>query len=106
VLLINSYSIIVKFKSLLTGQIFHITNIYGPASSVDKARFISCLYNFDCSLIDDWLLLGDFNLIRSLENRNKLRGNTNEMWLFNDLIQHLDLVKTAFQGRDFTWSNM
>jgi hypothetical protein len=70
VLLINSYSITMKFKSLLTGQIFHTANIYGHASSVDKAWFISWLYNFDCSFIDDWLLFGGFNLIRSLENRN------------------------------------
>jgi exonuclease III len=36
VLLINSYSITVKFRSLPSGQIFYITNIYGPAASVDK----------------------------------------------------------------------
>lgn len=28
------------------------------------------------------------------------------MMLFNDLINHLDLVDIAFQGREYTWSNM
>jgi hypothetical protein len=28
------------------------------------------------------------------------------MLLFNDLIQHLDLVDIPFMGRHFTWSNM
>jgi hypothetical protein len=79
-----------------------VTNIYGLAASTDKVGFITWLYNFDCSLIDGWLLLGNFNLIRSPENRNRPGGNFNEMWLFNDLIQHIDLVEISFQGRDFT----
>jgi hypothetical protein len=28
------------------------------------------------------------------------------MHLFNDLIQHLDLVEISFHGHEFTWSNM
>lgn len=28
------------------------------------------------------------------------------MFLFNDVIQHLDLVDLPFQGKRFTWSNM
>jgi hypothetical protein len=50
--------------------------------------------------------LGDFNLIRSPDNRNKGGGNPNEMMLFNDLILHLDLIDISFQGRNFSWSNM
>lgn len=29
-----------------------------------------------------------------------------DMFLFNDLIQHLDLIDIPFEGRQFTWSNM
>jgi exonuclease III len=102
----NGYSVIVKLTSRLYAQSFHITNIYGPAATADKLGFISWLYNFDTSGFEDWLLLGDFNLIRSAENRNRPGGNSSEMMLFNDLIQHLDLVEIDFQGRSFTWSNM
>lgn len=28
------------------------------------------------------------------------------MMLFNDIIQHLDLVDIPFEGKQFTWSNM
>jgi hypothetical protein len=49
--------------------------------------------------------LGDLNLIRTPTNQNRAGGTTSEMFLFNDLIQHLDLVEIPFQGRDFTWSN-
>jgi endonuclease/exonuclease/phosphatase family metal-dependent hydrolase len=50
--------------------------------------------------------VGDFNLIRSPENRNRSGGNTNEMLLFNDIINHLDLIEVPLKDRAFTWSNM
>lgn len=39
----------------------------------------------------DWLILGDFNLIRREENRNKPGANINEMLLFNEAISHLGI---------------
>lgn len=51
-------------------------------------------------------MVGDFNLIRSQHDRNKQAGSVSDMLLFNDLIQHLDLVDIAFEGRQYTWSNM
>jgi hypothetical protein len=100
----NAYSITIKFTLLVTKKSFHLTNIYGP--STDKAALISWLYNFDALAFDDCILLGDFNMIRSPNNRNRWGGNPNEMMLFNDLILHLDLIDIPFQVRDFSWSNM
>lgn len=102
----NSYSITVKFKSLLSDQTFYVSNIYGPSSPAEKASFVNWLYNVDASSYEDWLLVGDFNFIRVSENRNKLGGSANDMMLFNDLIQHMDLVDIPFHGAQFTWSNM
>jgi hypothetical protein len=76
--------------------VFHVTNIYGLATADDKAGFISWLYNFNTYLIEHWLILGDFNHIWTLANRNRAGGSTSEMFLFNDLIQHLDLVEIPF----------
>lgn len=84
----------------------HHTNIYGPSAPNDKAQIINWLYNFDCSAIDDCILMGDFNLIRCPENRNRPGGNHTDMMLFNDLIHHLYLVDIAFQGASYSWSNM
>lgn len=68
--------------------------------------FINWLYNFDTSQIDDWVLAGDLNLIKSVDDRNRPEANLNDIMLFNDLIIHLDLAEIGFQGRQFTWSNM
>lgn len=76
-LVANSYSITVKLRCLLSGRSFHLTNIYGPSTPDKKAEFINWLYNFDTSCFDDWLLAGDFNLIRSPDDRNRGGGQYN-----------------------------
>lgn len=42
-------------------------------------------------------LAGDFNLIRSIDDRNRPGANLNDIMLFNDLILHLDLLKLGFK---------
>jgi hypothetical protein len=83
-----------------------VTNVYGPCEVVAKAEFTTWLYNYDASTNDLWMVVGDFNLMRCPENKNRPGGNTNDMLLFNDIIQHLDLVEVPLKGRAFTWSNM
>lgn len=102
----NSFSVTVKFKCYLSRNVFHLTNIYGPCSPTSTVDFINWLYNFDTSGIEDWIIAGDFNLIRCPENRNREGTNISDILLFNDLILHLDLAEIAFQGRQFSWSNM
>ena len=61
--------------------------------------------NLDTTDFEDWVLGGDFNLIRSSDNRNKPRGDITEMNQFNEVISDLGLVEIPFSGRNFTWSN-
>ena len=56
--------------------------------------------------MDHWMLGGDFNLIGSPHDRNRPGGDTNNMLMFNSLIQQLDLVEIPLKGRNFTWTNM
>jgi hypothetical protein len=62
--------------------------------------------NFDTVIFEDWVLGGDFNLIKHSENRNKLGGDIIEMNMFHELIADLNLVEIPFSGRNYTWSNM
>jgi hypothetical protein len=62
--------------------------------------------NLDTSEYEHWALGGDFNLIRSPENRNKAGGDIGEMNIFNEMISDLNLVEMPLSGRNFTWSNM
>jgi hypothetical protein len=55
---------------------------------------------------ENWLLVGDFNFIRSQDDRNKPGGDVNDMFLFNEIIGHLGLLELQLKGRKYTWSNM
>lgn len=102
----NAYSITLKMECCLSGKSFHLTNIYGPCTPDGKVDFINWLYNVDTERFEDWVLAGDFNLIRSPNDRNRPGANVQDIMLFNDLISHLDLAEIKFQGRQFSWSNM
>lgn len=53
----------------------------------------------------DWLVIGDFNLIRTSVDRNREGADPNEMFLFNEAISNLDLIELPLHGRQFTWTN-
>jgi hypothetical protein len=53
----------------------------------------------------DWSVVGDFNLIRKAEDRNKSGANANEIFMFNEALSALGLVEIPLKGRAFTWSN-
>lgn len=53
----------------------------------------------------DWLIVGDFNLIRKLEDRNRPSGSVGDMMMFSNAISSLGLVEIPLHGRKFTWTN-
>ena len=64
------------------------------------------LYDIDIPSHEYWLIVGDFNFIRSVDNRNKPGADMNDIFIFNEIISHLSLVELPLKGRAFTWSNM
>jgi hypothetical protein len=52
-----------------------------------------------------WLVVGDFNLIRSRANRNKPGGNVQKMFAFNEAISNLRLVEIPLRRCKYTWTN-
>ena len=53
----------------------------------------------------NWLLAGNFNLIRLPENRNRPGANITEMFLFNEALSALGVTELELYGRKFTWTN-
>jgi hypothetical protein len=48
---------------------------------------------------ENWLLVGDFNFIRSQDDRNKPGGDINDMFIFNEIIGHHGLLELQLKGR-------
>lgn len=100
----HSFAIRVQFTSLM--NIGSWTLVYGPSHGPSRVDFVNWLTDLDIGIDDCWIILGDFNFYRHDENRNKPSGNNNDMATFNNIINHLGLIKLPLKGRSYTWSNM
>lgn len=101
----NGFAQSVEFTSLQSRATWVLSNIYAPCTDEGKRDFIDWFKNIDMPDDIDWLVVGDFNLIRKIEARKKPGANANEIFLFNDAISALELVEIPLQGRKYTWSN-
>ena len=100
------YGIVISFKSVHNGDNWYLVNVYGPCQGVLRDEFVSWLYNLNVEPEQNWLLPGDFNFIRSLDNRNLPGRDVNDIFIFNEIIGHLGLFELPLKGGRFTWSNM
>lgn len=82
-----------------------LTNVYGPCTPEGKRDFIDWMKNIQMPDDTDWLLVGDFNLTRSPEDKNKPGGSISEMFMFNEAISILGLIDLPLQGKKYTWTN-
>jgi endonuclease/exonuclease/phosphatase family metal-dependent hydrolase len=102
----SSYQVTVEFTCNISGEKWYITNIYASCHAEGRYEFIHWMNNLDSSIYELWMLVGDFNMIRSNYDRNRPGGNSNTMLAFNDIIQAHDLEEIPLKGRQYTWSNM
>jgi exonuclease III len=82
----NAFHITVALTCTFTDRTWHLTNIYAPCNIEGRNDFIQWFADLDSSEYDLWMLVGDFNLIRSSEDRNRPGGNVSNMIMFNSLI--------------------
>lgn len=87
----NEFAQSVEFISLHNDARWILTCVYGPCTADRKRTFIEWFKDIQMPGDVDWIIMGDFNLIRSPDNRNKPGGNLSEMFMFNDAISRLDL---------------
>lgn len=101
----NEYAFSIQFTSRFTEDTWILTNVYGPSTHEGKRDFVSWFKNIQMPDQVDSLIVGDFNLMRSPENRNRPGGDVTEMFLFNEAISAPRLVELPLHGRKYTWTN-
>jgi exonuclease III len=100
----NDFAISVDFQSKYDQSEWVLTNVYGPCSPEGKQSFLHWLKNIEMPEDVDWMIVGDFNLIRDPCNRNKPGGDANKMLLFNEVVSAQSWVENPLHGRKYTWS--
>jgi hypothetical protein len=79
--------------------------IYGAAQDEFKADFLRELVNLAKDNPYPILIGGDFNLLRFRHEKRKGRFDDHWPFLFNVVIDSLDLREVTMVGRQFTWTN-
>jgi hypothetical protein len=95
----------IEFVSTLSGAAWTLTNVYAPCNSEGRQQFLEWFNGIDMPEETDWLLVGDFNLIRRQSDRNKPGGNTQDMLDFNVAISNLRLEELRLHDSRYTWSS-
>jgi exonuclease III len=101
----NEFGHSIEFICRLTDDHWILTNFYGPCSSEGKLAFLDWFKHIEMADETKWLILGDFNLLRSPENRNKPGANISEIFAFNDAISRIGVVEIPLKGCKYTWTN-
>lgn len=70
----QNYAMTISFTSRHNGEIWNLTNVYGPCTEPARSEFLLWFRSLVIRDEDNWLLLGDFNFYRSFENRNRSGG--------------------------------
>jgi len=80
-------------------------NVYGPVQDNRKAEFLNELAEMISTCLLPFIMGGDFNLVRRVED--KTSGNVDVGWMqaFNDLIDRTAIKELHRGGSRYTWSN-
>jgi exonuclease III len=102
----SNFQITLGFTSMHNANQWNLTTVYGPCQGQEKQNFIDWLYNLQIAYDQDWMIVGDFNMYRSTENRNREGGNMTDVFTFNEIISSVGLQEIPLKGKNYTWSNM
>nr|CAD1829323.1 unnamed protein product [Ananas comosus var. bracteatus] len=101
----GSFSLNVVLKNKSDGSVFLISNIYGPTCANLKDDFFLELRSISLHSHGRWAVLGDFNALLSLRDKNGIPSNTNEIFTFRELVNDLSLIDLPLLNKSYTWSN-
>lgn len=97
---INSFCVSVILQK--KGFHFLVTGVYGPQSDSDKLLFMDELKSISDTHDMPWMLVGDFNLFRGMQDTTGNIRNIGTMQGFNSFIAEAGLTEVSLQGRLYT----
>ena len=77
---------------------WQIIVVYGPQGDAEKLQFLQELKSIPRPAHGRWLILGDFNLIYQVEDKNNVNLNRRLMGAFKAVIDELNLKEIGLNG--------
>jgi hypothetical protein len=101
----GDYHIKLHIRNRADNFIWSLVAVYGATQEEYKADFLRELVNLAKDNPYPILIGGDFNLLRFRHEKSKHRFDDHWPFLFNPVIDSLDLREVAMIGRQFSWAN-
>lgn len=101
---IGQFTISIHFKNKIDHFEWIYTVVYGPVLSSKRTAFFNELSLIHSYGIDAWLLIGDFNLIRTRSEKIGPSFNIALSNRFNSILARMQLLEISLSDRKFTWS--
>jgi hypothetical protein len=101
----GDYHIKLHIRNKADNFTWSLVAVYGAAQEEFKADFLRELVNLAKDNPYPILIGGDFNLLRFRHEKSKGRFDDHWPFLFNAVIDSLDLREVTMIGRQFTWAN-
>ena len=79
--------------------------VYGPADHARSPAFLAELRAKVARCATPLVIIGDFNLVRSPDDKSSANIDIHRMRMFNDCIAELALREITRVGPRYTWSN-
>lgn len=102
---VGSYSITGTIRDKSNNEDWSISGVYGPQEEGEKILFLQELRQIQTVVQSRWLTLGDFNMIRRVDEKSSTNVNLRMIGHFRNVIDDLELLKIPLVGRTFTWSS-
>lgn len=99
------HTVSAKITMRATGKAWSITAVYGPQSDEDKMMFIEELKSLRGTVLPQWLLLGDFNLLVKESDKSSRNVNRRHIAAFKAALNVLELAELRLHGRRYTWTS-
>jgi exonuclease III len=101
----HNFALTTELSFLHNNQKITITNVYAPTGHNQKTDFLLELAQISPHSDSPWMVIGDFNLMRSASDKNISSFRQDEADAFNDLIESLALIELPLTDRLYTWSS-
>ena len=101
----GDFHIKVNIRNKVDNFTWSLVTVYGAAQDKFKPAFLREVVNLAKDNPFPIILGGDFNLLRFSHEKSRGRFDTHWPFLFNAVIDSLDLREVTMIGRQFTWAN-
>ncbi|XP_070009518.1 uncharacterized protein [Nicotiana sylvestris] len=101
---VGSYSITVKFDAQAYNFSWHLIGVYAPHCRPERRNVWWEVAASRRSFDGPWVVCGDFNVTRFMEERRDISIISRAMTEFSNFIENLELLDPPLLGGVFTWT--